>query len=473
MSELANQPKFEKSRSGIKGLDSITGGGLPSGRPSLVCGEAGTGKTLFCIEFIVNGIREFDEPGVIISFEERTDDLIANVHSLGWDLQKHIDEKKLVIDYVYIERSQIEETGEFNLDGLFVRIAEAVRVTGAKRILIDTIESLFSGFTNEQLLRAEIRRLFKWLKDKGLTAVVTAEAGENTLTRYGLEEYLSDFVLLLQTRIKDNVCTRNLRLVKYRGSAHGANEYPFLITSTGFSILPLTEVSLDYEAPDERFLTGIKDLDNMLGKGLYRGSALLISGTSGSGKTSLAISLVSAACERGEKIMYISLEESKRQLIRNMRSIGIDLEQWMNKGLFHLENLRVVSMGIENHLIKMIHDIEREKPSIVAIDPVSSLENINQEESRSLVFRILHYLQSKGIICVFTENVNPMMTESSKMEITSLTDAWIFLQQKVINGSRKKTLNIIKARGTDHSDRLFELVMTQEGIELADLPAEL
>jgi circadian clock protein KaiC len=464
---------LKKAKSGIKGLDIITGGGLPRGRPSLICGSAGAGKTLFGIEFIVNGIRNFHEPGVIISFEERTGDIIENVASLGWDLQKYIDENELNIDYVYIERSEIEETGHFNLDGLFIRIAEAVRVTGAKRILIDTLESLFSGFTNEQLLRAEIRRLFKWLKDNELTAVITAEAGENGLTRYGLEEYLSDFVIKLDSRVIDNVATRRLRIVKYRGSKHGADEYPFLITGTGFSILPVTDISLDYEASHERYLTGIKQLDKMLGgKGLYRGSALLVSGTPGSGKSSLSASILNAACMRGEKVMYVSFEESRQQVLRNMASIGIDIKQWIDKGLFHFENFRSVTMGIESHLVNMIDTLDREKPSLLVIDPLSSLSPSGvSTDSRNLALRTLHYIQSVGITCLFTEITHPDNLERSSMEISSLMDSWILLRHKEVEGSRKKTLTIIKARGLKHSDQLCELIMSENGIELRELKA--
>ena len=464
---------LKKAKSGIKGLDIITRGGLPLGRPSLVCGSAGAGKTLFGIEFIVNGIRNFNEPGVIISFEERTRDIIANVASLGWDLQKHVDAKELFIDYVYIERSEIEEAGHFNLDGLFIRIAEAVRVTGAKRILIDTLESLFSGFTNEQLLRAEIRRLFKWLKDKELTAVITAEAGENGLTRYGLEEYLSDFVMQLDSRLIDNVSTRRLRIVKYRGSKHGADEYPFLITDTGFSILPVTDVSLDYEAPQERYLTGIKQLDEMLGgKGLYRGSALLISGTAGSGKSSLSASILNAACMRGEKVMYVSFEESRQQVLRNMASIGIEIKQWIDKGLFHFENFRSVTLGIEAHLVNMIDTLEREKPSLLVIDPLSSLSNTNiHQQSRSLALRVLHYIQSVGITCLFTEIADLDNLEKSSMEISSLMDSWILLRYMEVDGLRMKTLTIIKARGMKHFDQVCELIMSENGIELRELKA--
>lgn len=464
--------KIKKSKSGIKGFDAITNGGLPSGRPSLVCGTAGSGKTLFGINFIVSGIREFNEPGVIISFEERVDDLVANVESMGWDLRKHIDEKKLMIDYIYVERSEIEETGYYNLDGLFIRIASAVKVTGAKRILIDTLESLFSGFTNEQLLRAEIRRLFKWLKDKGLTAVITAEAGNNTLTRYGLEEYLSDFVLLLKTTTNHNVTTRSLRLIKYRGSDHEIDEYPFLINSSGFSVLPLSDVSFDYEVTDKRVPTGIGKLDDMLGnKGLYNSSILLISGTPGSGKTLLAASILEAACKRGEKVIYISFEESRRQLLRNFKSAGINVEKWIEKDLFRFGNFRPTSTGIESHLITMIDMMEDEKPAKVVIDPVSSWAGINlAPESRSMVLRILHYIQSIGITCILTEMTSTGKPEESPMNLTSMVDAWFYLQLSEVDGSRKKILNIIKVRGLNHSDRQRELIISEKGIDLVDLP---
>lgn len=467
--------ELRKSKTGIKGFDSISKGGLPTGRPSLVCGMAGSGKTLFGIEFIVKGITIFNESGVIISFEERAEDLVANAASLGWDLQEYIDKKKLAIDYIYIERSEIEETGFFNLDGLFIRIAEAVRVTGARRILIDTMESLFSGFTDEQILRAEIRRLFRWLKEKGLTAVVTAETGVNKLTRHGLEEYLSDFVMVLDNRIKENVSTRRIRLVKYRGSSHDPDEFPFVITPGGFSILPLTDISLNYAAPEEYFLTGIEKLDEMLdSKGIYRGSALLISGTSGSGKTSVAASILNAVCQRGEKVVYVSFEESKDQIIRNMGTIGMDIGKYNEKGLFHLLNFRTVSYGVEMHLINIIDWVETEKPSVIVFDPLSSLSDLSTPfESQSLVLRTLHYIKSKGITCIFTELSPINSLDISKMGISYLMDYWISLNHTEFNNYRMKTLNIIKARGMKHSDQICELVMSEKGISLRGLPGQI
>jgi circadian clock protein KaiC len=464
--------QLKKSKTGIKGFDMITRGGLPTGRPSLVCGQPGSGKTLLGIEFIVNGIKIFNEPGVIISFEERTEDLIDNVASLGWDLRKYMAEKMLVIDYVYIERTEIEETGYFNLDGLFIRIADAVKTTGAKRILIDTLESLFSGFSEEQILRAEIRRLFQWLKDKELTAIITAESGSNTLTRFGLEEYLSDCVIVMDNRIKENISTRRMRLVKYRGTNHGTDEFPFLISSTGFSILPLTEISLDFEAPDERFTTGIVSLDEMLdGKGIYRGSAVLISGTAGSGKTSLAMSILETACKRGEKVVFLSFEESRQQITRNIASLGIDLNEWINSGLFHIFNYRADAAGIETHLINLIDFMELEKPSIIAMDPLSNLENYGiTNETRSLILRSLNYIQSKGITCIFTELVHHHVPETSPTGISSLMDFWILLQQKKTEDQRVKTLSIMKARGMNHSGQIRELVMSSNGLDLRDMP---
>jgi circadian clock protein KaiC len=464
--------KLKKSETGIRGLDLITKGGLPSGRPSLICGSAGSGKTLFGLSFIVNGIELYGEPGVVISFEERPDDMIINASSLGWDLQRHIEKNDLVIDYVYIERSEIEETGYYNLDGLFIRIAQAVNKTGAKRILIDTLESLFSGFSNEQLLRAEIRRLFKWLKDKGLTAVITAEAGENTLTRWGLEEYLSDFVISLQVKVVNNIATRSLRLVKYRGSAHGTDEFPFLITPTGFSVLPLTEVSLEYGTTDEMFSSGVGNIDEMLGnKGLFRGSILLITGSPGSGKTLLGGMILNAACERGETVMYVSFEESRSQLLRNFRSIGIDLNKWIEKGLFLFGNFRPTSVGIESHLIRMIAMMEDAKPSLVFIDPVSSLSGMNPPpEARSMLLRILHYIQSMGITCILTE-MTGVTTQESPLNITSMVDAWFRLELVKTENDWKKIFTIMKVRGLKHSGLEKELVISDRGIDIVDLPA--
>src|SRR4051812_23347799 len=326
----ANDLQLRKARTGIEGFDEVTGGGLPAGRPAVICGSAGCGKTLFAMEFLVRGAIDFGEPGVFVAFEETEDDLIKNVRSLGFDLNDLVEKQLLAIDHIRIERSEIEEAGEFDLEGLFVRLGLAIDSIGAKRVVLDTLEALFSGFTNHAILRAELRRLFLWLKERGVTAVITAERGEGQLTRQGMEEYVSDCVILLDHRVSDQLSTRRLRIVKYRGSSHGTNEYPFLIDSDGISVIPITSLKLEFSAPNEFVSTGSAGIDAMLGgKGVYRNSTVLVSGTTGSGKSSIAAHFVSAACARGERCLYFAFEESPGQILRNMRSIGIDLEPWM------------------------------------------------------------------------------------------------------------------------------------------------
>jgi circadian clock protein KaiC len=330
-----------KAATGILGFDDVTLGGLPAQRPTLVCGGPGCGKTLFAMTVLVNGATMFDEPGVFMSFEEASEDLALNVQSLGYDLQSLMDAKKIVMDYVRVEKSEIEQSGDYDLDGLFIRLDHAIKSIGAKRVVLDTLEVLFAGLGNTDILRAELRRLFAWLKEQGVTAIITAERGEGSLTRYGLEEYISDCVILLDNRVEHQITTRRIRIVKYRGSAHGTNEYPFLIDDQGISVLPITSAGLAHSTNNDAVSTGIPGLDGMLGVGgFYRGSSVLISGTAGTGKTSIASSFVDAACRRGEKCLYFAFEESPAQIVRNMRSIGIDLEPWVDAGLLKFEAAR-------------------------------------------------------------------------------------------------------------------------------------
>src|SRR6266540_3654413 len=366
-----------KSATGIPGMDEITGGGLPKGRPTLVCGGAGSCKTLFAMEFLVNGAIQYDEPGVFVAFEENAEELAQNVAPLGFDLKHLIKQKKLILDYVQIERSEIEETGEYDLDGLFIRLGHAIDTIGAKRVALDTIEVLFAALPNHTIIRAELQRLFRWLKDKGVSAVVTAERGNGTMTRFGLEEYVADCVITLDHRVNDQVSTRRLRIVKYRGTLHGTNEYPFLIGKDGISVLPITSLALEHEASQERISTGIQELDEMLeNKGFYRGSTILISGTAGSGKTSLAASFVGAACRRGERCLYFAFEESMSQITRNMRSIGMDLGPHVKKGLLQFHATRPTMYGLEMHLVNMHDLISHYKPDIVVMDPITDFTSV-------------------------------------------------------------------------------------------------
>lgn len=441
---------LEKCPTGIQGLDEITFGGLPRGRPTLVCGGPGCGKTLLGIEFLVRGATEFNEPGVCISFEETAEELSRNVASLGFDLDTLVASKKLAIDYVFIERSLIEEAGEYDLEALFVRLGHAVDSVGAKRVLLDSIESLFAGLSNESLLRSELRRLFRWLKEKKLTAVITGERGEGTLTRHGLEEYISDCVILLDNRVTETVFTRRMRVVKYRGSTHGSNEYPFLIDSTGFSVLPVTSLDLQHTASNERIATGVPALDAMLGgAGYYRGSTVLISGTAGTGKTSLAASFLDAACARGERCVYFSFEESANQVVRNMRSIGIDLGRWIDRGLLRFSATRPTTLGIEMHLVKMHKIISEVDPSIVVVDPVTGLLGASTHvETRSMLLRLVDFLKERQITALMTTLTSGGdFQEQTEVNISSLVDVWMMLRDIESGGERNRGLYILKARG--------------------------
>jgi circadian clock protein KaiC len=463
---------LQKCPTGIKGLDEITGGGLPLGRPTLVCGGTGCGKTLLAMEFLVRGTTEYGEPGVFISFEEKSEELTKNFASLGFDLDDLAARKKLLLDHVHIERSEIEETGAYDLEGLFIRMGHAIDSIGAKRVAIDTIETLFSGFSNELILRSELKRLFRFLKDKGVTAIVTGEQGERTLTRFGLEEYVADCVIFLNHQVANQIATRRLRIVKYRGSAHGTNEYPFLLDEKGFSVMPISSIGLDHPAPNDRISTGIPRLDTMLdGKGYYRGSSILVTGTAGTGKSSLAAHFVDAACRRGERCLYFAFEESRKQIIRNMRSIGLDLEQWVNKGLLEFRNSRPTLYGLEMHLVVMHRAIEEFQPAIVVIDPISNLLSAASEmEVKSMLSRLIDYLKMKEITA-FCSDLTSIggSGERGDLGIISLMDSWILLQSIEASGERNRSLYVLKSRGMQHSNQVREFCLTDKGAKLQDV----
>lgn len=438
-------PTLQKCPTGIRGFDEITHGGVPLGRPTLICGSAGSGKTLFSLEFLVNGAVQFHEPGVCISFEENETELIQNTASLGWDLSALQQEEKIFIDHIHIERSEIEETGEFSLDGLFIRLQAAVNAVNAKRVVLDSLESLFSGFSDVNILRAEIRRLFRWLKERKLTAVITGERGDKTLTRYGLEEYISDCVISLEHKMQEQVATRRIRVVKYRGSSHGTNEYPFLLTKDGFSVFPITSLEMNYDVTSERVSTGIERLDTMLdGAGYFRGSSILISGSAGTGKSSLAASFLDAACRRGETTVYFSFEEAPNQIMRNMMSIGINLRQHKDNGLLTFYSVRSTSYGLEAHLSSIIGIIQELSPAVVCIDPISNLCNVaGFNDVKSMLTRIIDFMKSKGVTAVFTDlSQSGNSQEATEAEISSLMDTWIMLRDIEYNGERTRGMYI-------------------------------
>ena len=468
-SEKEKPHALEKSLTGIAGFDQITNGGLPKGRPTIVCGGPGCGKTMFAMEFLVRGATEFNEPGVLMTFEETGDEMTKNVASLGFDLKALATRKKIMMDYVKIEPAEIQETGAYDLEGLFVRLQYAVDKIGAKRVVLDTLEAIFSGFANSGMLRAEIRRLFRWLKDRGLTTVVTAERGDGSLTRYGLEEYVSDCVIFLDHRVTDQVSTRRLRVVKYRGTSHGADEYPFLIDDQGFSVLPSSSMRLNHTVSNERISSGVPDLDAMLeGKGYYKGTSVLVSGTAGSGKSSLSASLANRSCSDGRKVLYVAFEESFAQAARNMRSIGINLEKHRKSGLLRFEAWRPTQSGLEMHLLRIHKLIEEFDPEVVIIDPVSNLMMGNPHEVHSMLMRLMDFLKMRQITAMFTS-----LTEGSRKEfeqtevgISSLIDTWILVRDIELNGERNRGIYVLKSRGMAHSNQVREFVMSQKGIRL-------
>ena len=467
-----SRPKLAKAATGIQGLDEITDGGIPQGRPTLVCGAAGCGKTLLAMEFLVKGATQQGEPGVFMAFEETPEELTQNVRSLGFDLDTLIRQKKLALDFVRIEPSEIEETGDYDLEGLFIRLGHAIDTIGAKRVVIDTLEVLFGGLANTALLRSELRRLFRWLKDKGVTAVITAERGDGALTRHGLEEYVSDCVILLDHRVNQEISTRRLRVVKYRGSAHGTNEYPFLIDEDGLSVLPITSISLNHSVSDERVPTGVARLDAMLdGQGYYRGSTILLTGTAGSGKSSMAAHFADAACRRGERVLYFAFEESPHQIMRNMRSIGLDLEPWHRKGLLQFHAARSSLYGLEMHLAvmhKLVRDIE---PRIVILDPINNMAKSggSRMDVASALTRLTDFLKVQGITTMLTSATSGETLAQTDADISSLVDSWLLLRDIELDGERNRAMYVLKSRGMPHSNQVREFLLTSRGIELNDV----
>jgi circadian clock protein KaiC len=461
-----------KAPTGIAGLDEITQGGLPRGRPTLVCGGAGCGKTLFAMEFLVHGALDHDEPGVFMSFEEAPADLIENARSLGFDLQQLSARRRVLLDYVRLDRSELTEAGEYDLSGLFIRLGHAIDSIRAKRVVLDTIEMLFSGLSDRFVVRAELSRLFRWLKTKRVTAIVTGERDSHHLTRNGLEEYVSDCVILLDQRVKEQSATRRLRVVKYRGSAHGGNEMPFLIDDHGVSVLPITSLGLSHEASTAHVSTGVAGLDAMFErKGYFRGTSVLVSGTAGTGKSSLTSHFAEAACRRGERCLYFAFEESAGQITRNMRSIGIDLEPWMRRGLLHVHAQRPTARGLEAHLVAMHRLIDEYQPGVVVVDPVTNMIEVGSEvEVKAMLARLIDFMKVRQITALFTSlTEGGGAAERTDLGVSSLMDVWMVLGNLEANGERNRTIQIVKARGMAHSNQVREFVMTHHGLSLLEI----
>ena len=464
-------PALLKAATGISGLDEVTHGGLPRGRPTLVCGPAGCGKTLMSMEFLVRGITEFGEPGVFVAFEESVDELVANVTSLGFDLKQLQDDGLLVIDHINLAPGDVQESGDWDLEGLFIRLGAAIDEVGAKRVVLDTIETLFGAFTNAAILRQELRRLFLWLKERGVTAVITGERGEGSLTRFGIEEYVSDCVIVLDHRVTEQTSTRRLRVLKYRGSLHGTNEYPFLIGAHGVSVLPITSLGLQHTVSSERVSSGMQSLDDMLGAaGYYKGSSVLISGTAGTGKSTIAAQFCAAACARGERALYFAFEESSAQILRNMTSVGLDLARWVDAGLLQFRCIRPSLLGLEAHLATMQQLVSEFEPDVVVMDPISDMLHAGGgEEVSAMLTRQVDYLKSRGVTALFTSLNTINDAENAEQHIGSLTDTWIIAKLAEHAGGRSRVLYVLKSRGMAHSHQIREFVLSEDGLALADL----
>ncbi len=466
----ARMGELPKTPTGISGLDEVTFGGLPRGRPTLVCGPAGCGKTLLAMEFLVRGITH-NEPGVFVAFEESADDLIANVTSLGFDLAQLEADGQLVIDHVSVVGGEMEETGDWDLDGLLLRLGAAIDTVGAKRVAIDTIETLFGAFSNTAILRSELRRLFGWLKDRGVTAVITGERGGGALTRHGIEEYVSDCVIVLDHRATEQTSTRLLRVLKYRGSLHGNNEYPFLIGESGISVLPIATHGLRHSVSTERMPTGVDRLDAMLGNGgFYKGSTILVNGTAGTGKSTLAAKFCDTTCSRGGRAMYFAFEESEAQIVRNMASVGIDLRRWVDADLLQFRCFRPSLLGLEALLVALQKDVGDFDPAVVVMDPVSDLLRVGTAaEVSAMLTRQVDLLKAKGVTALFTSLNSDTMPTRADEQITSLVDTWLLVKTMEGNGELNRVLSVLKSRGMVHSNQIREFLLTSQGIELADV----
>jgi circadian clock protein KaiC len=461
-------PGLDRAPTGISGLDQITGGGLPQGRVTLVAGSAGAGKTLLGLQFLVAGAREYGEPGVLLTFEESAAKVADNVRSLGFDLDELQRDGLLAVLSFQVEPTEIVAAGEFDFEPLFVILDDAIRRVGAKRVVLDTIEVLFGAFGADSIVRAELSRLARWLEERGVTAIVTGERGDGTITRHGIEEYVSDCVIVLDHRVREEISTRRLRVVKYRGSAHGTNEYPFFISARGFVVLPITSITLDYGAPEERISTGIARLDHMLGGGIFRGSTVLVSGTAGTGKTSLGAHMANAACGRGERVLWVLFEESPAQVLRNMRSIGLDLRPWTDAGLLHIWPARPATLGLETHLALLVQLLDEVTPTVTVLDGIASFgDGVAAGEVTSMLARKMDMLKARGITTLATALGNG--DAASTLSVSSMVDTWLLLRNVESNGERNRLLFVLKSRGTAHSNQVREFVLTDHGAELVDV----
>ena len=461
---------LSKAPTGIPGLDEVTDGGLPRGRTTLLCGGPGCGKTLMALQFLVRGAVDGGEPGVFVAFEESPAELAQNVASLGWDLKDLQARGLLAIDHIRISEGEIVETGAWDLEGLFIRLGAAIESVGANRVVLDTVEALFGPLGDELTLRSELRRLFRWLNDRGVTAIVTGERGEGTLTRHGLEEYVSDCVVLLDHRVHDQISTRRLRVVKYRGSHHGPDEYPFLIDRKGFSVLPVSAMGLDHDASSDRVSTGVGELDRMLDGGVYRGSSVLLSGTPGSGKTTLGARFLEAGCERGERGMLFAFEESPAQIARNMRSVGIDVRRWVDAEMLRIVSARPAAYGLETHLARLYRAVEEFEPANVVIDPLSAL-NGEEFQLKAMLSRLIDHFKARQITAVMTTLIRGEFDDRAGLGISSVIDTWVDVGNLEIDGERNRGIDVLKSRGMAHSSQVREFQITSQGLYVRDVYA--
>jgi circadian clock protein KaiC len=457
---------------GIDGLDFVLQGGLPAGRPTLLRGAAGTGKTVIALTFLCEGIAAGDS-GVLVTFDESPEALLEHAEGFGFPARRHRTEGRLRILDMRPDRNEVQVGDTIELTAVLARIGHALDSTGASRLVVDAIDAMEAGFANSQSLRTELARVFDWIRDRGVTSLITTGEHAEFSARYGLEDYIADCVIALKQEVKHRVMTRVLRVVKRRGRGHGTNEYPFLLDTDGLFLVPVTGSVLGAPVSEQLLSTGIPGLDAMLGgQGIYQGSTVLLSGQAGTGKTSIACSLTQAACAAGIPVLYLSFEESVAELTRNQRSLGIDIGRYLaddDRGTLVMLPIRAVELGLEEHLMRAMHLVKRHRPALVVLDPVSSLAGRGDEPgAKEILLRLLHLIKEEGITVVATELLSDDSQGVSHLDVSSMIDVWIKLRRHEHNGEMNRLIYVVKARGLPISDQVKEFRITSTGLRIED-----
>ena len=457
---------------GVKGLDDVLGGGIPQGHAMLLVGKPGTGKSILSMEYLLHGIELHKENGVYISFEESEKQIISNAASFGWKFEEMVKKNKLAISYIDMQPEQMRTVGDYDLSALILRVKGAIKKVNARRVVIDGINNLLSTFDDERIIRSDLLRLIREIKEVNATIFITGERGHDSWSKMGFEEYLADGLMHLDNRTDGNYQTREIQVVKCRGINHYTGKSPFIINSEGMSIRPLITADFDYKVLKSRVSTGIADIDNMLGgKGLYRGSTVYITGPSGAGKTSISSSFANGACSRGERALFLAFEESSDQIIRNMKSIGLSLDKWVNEKLLYFYTARATTNSLEGHLDNIMTMVREVEPTCVVLDPISAFRPIaNENETKLMLIRLNDYLRARKITTVFTAlSSDGEYSEHADVQLSSIADTWIVVRIMDYKGERNNVMQLMKSRGMSHSRQMKEMYFTGNGLKLQNV----